>query len=174
MPRWQAADVRRYAWWSVLSGAFGHTYGENSVIQMYVPGRYEPAYVAERRWDEVLQSPGANQMRYLKEFMLSRRFERHRPDPDMIIDNGHGYDRIPVLRGPDYAVAYTHTGRTFSVRLGKIRGERLAASWYSPRDGETVFIETLANTGEATFDPPGDAVPGNDWVLFLQANGNTE
>jgi hypothetical protein len=24
---WQAEDVRRYAWWSVLAGSFGHTYG---------------------------------------------------------------------------------------------------------------------------------------------------
>src|SRR3546814_2346564 len=38
-PRWGAADARRYAWWAVFAGAMGHTYGENSVMQMYVPGR---------------------------------------------------------------------------------------------------------------------------------------
>lgn len=170
-PRWEAADVRRYAWWAVLSGAFGHTYGENSVMQMYVPGRYEPAYMAELPWDEALQSPGANQMRHLKAFMLSHSFDGRRPDADMIVDNGKRYGRIPVLRGPDYAIAYTYTGRTFSVRLGEICGERLSASWYSPRDGTTTFIGTLQNTGEARFDPPGDVVPGNDWVLLLESNG---
>jgi hypothetical protein len=170
-PRWQAADARRYAWWAVLSGAFGHTYGENSVMQMYAPGRYEPAYVAERRWDEVLRSPGANQMRYLKDFMLSRSFERRRPDAHMVIDNGRAYERIPVLRGPDYAVAYTYTGRPFSLRLGEICGKQLSASWYSPRDGQTTFVNLLENTGEAKFDPPGDVAPGNDWVLLLEASG---
>jgi hypothetical protein len=140
-------------------------------MQMYVPGRYEPAYVAERRWDEVLRSPGANQMRYLKEFMLARSFERRRPDAHMVIDNGRGYDRIPVLRGPDYAVAYTYTGRPFSLRLGEICGKQISASWYSPRDGKTIFVNSLENTGEAKFDPPGDVAPGNDWVLLLEANG---
>lgn len=169
-PRWEAGDARRYAWWAVLSGAFGHTYGENSVMQMYAPERYAPAFVAERRWDEVLQSPGANQMRYLKDFMLSRSFEGREPDADMVIDNGRGYDRIPVLRGPGYAVAYTYTGREFSLRLGEICGEELAASWYSPRDGTTVFIRSLDNQGEARLDPPGEVSSGNDWVLLLEAN----
>ena len=34
-PRWTAADVRRYGYWSVFAGAFGYTYGHNSVMQMY-------------------------------------------------------------------------------------------------------------------------------------------
>ena len=33
--RWSADDVRRYAYWSVFAGAFGHTYGQNSVRQVY-------------------------------------------------------------------------------------------------------------------------------------------
>lgn len=168
-PRWTAADVRRYAWWSVLSGAFGHTYGENSVMQMYVPGRYEPAYQAKLRWDEALQSPGANQMRHLKTLMLSVSFEGRRPDAGMVIDNGSGYDRIPVLRGPDYAIAYTYTGRAFTLHLGEICGEQVRASWYSPRDGQNIVIGTFANTGEARFDPPGVVAPGNDWALVLES-----
>lgn len=171
-PRWTAADARRYAWWSVLSGAFGHTYGENSVMQMYVPGQHAPAFVAERRWDEVLNSQGAEQMRFLKEFMLSRGFERRRPAAEIIIDNGQRYDRIPVLRGPGYVVAYTYTGRVFRMRLGEIDGQRVSASWYSPRDGKSVAVGSLDNRGEARFDPPGRAAPGNDWVLLLQAAGS--
>lgn len=173
-PRWTAADVRRYAWWAVLSGAFGHTYGENSVMQMYVPGRYEPAYVAQHSWDNRLQSPGARQMHYLKEFMLSRPFGHRQPDAGMIVDNGSGYDRIPALRGPDYVIAYAYTGRTFRVRLGELPGEQVSASWYSPRDGKTIVIDSLENKGEAQFDPPGDVAPGNDWVLLLETSRASE
>jgi hypothetical protein len=171
-PRWTAADVRRYAWWSVLSGAAGHTYGENSVMQMYVPGRYEPAYQAQLRWDEGLESPGAKQMRYVKDFMLSRSFEGRRPAADLVIDNGRGYDRIPVLRGRDYVAAYTFTGRRFTVRLGETCGDEVRASWYSPRDGRSIFIDSFPNTGEVTFDPPGDVAAGNDWVLLLESAGS--
>jgi hypothetical protein len=168
VPRWGAADVRRYAWWAVFSGAFGHTYGENSVMQMHVPGKHEPAFHAETRWDEALLSPGAEQMRFLSKFMRSHPLDGRRPDAGMIVDNGDGYDRIPVLRGTHYAYAYTYTGRTFTVRLGQIGGEHVSASWYSPRDGEKSFVRSLGNTGVATFDPPGDPGPGNDWVLLLE------
>lgn len=172
LPRWQAADVRRYAWWAVLSGAFGHTYGENSVMQMLVPGRDQPAYHAKLRWDEALESPGASQMRYLKKLMRSLAFEDRQPDAGLVVDNGRGYDRIPVLRGPDYVVAYTYTGRSFTVRLGTFPGERVQAKWYSPRGGEFIAIGSLKNENTASFDPPGDVSPGNDWVLLLLEQGN--
>jgi hypothetical protein len=168
VPRWGAADVRRYAWWAALSGAFGHTYGENSVMQMYVPGRHEPAFHAETRWDEALHSPGAGQMRFLAKFMQSHPLEGRRPDPGMIVDGGEGYDRIPVLRGTSYVYAYTYTGRTFTIRLGQISGDQVSASWYSPLDGARTYIRSLPNTGVATFDPPGAPGPGNDWVLLLE------
>lgn len=168
VPRWTAADVRRYAWWAVFSGAFGHTYGENSVMQMLVPGQHEPAFHAEHRWDEALQSPGARQMRYLKEFMLARQPAGRQPDSGMILDPAEGYDRIPVIRGSDYVAAYTYTGRTFTLRLGQIPGDRVSASWYSPRDGKTSLIRPLENAGVGTFDPPGAAGPGNDWVLLVE------
>jgi len=165
--RWQAADVRRYAWWAILSGAFGHTYGENSVMQMFVPGRDDPAFHAELHWDEGLQSPGAKQMRYVKDLMLSRPFAQRQPAAGLVVDNGQRYDRIPVLRGPNYMIAYTYTGRVFTIRLGTISGDQISASWYSPRNGEVIPIRLMKNEGEAKFDPPGDAVPGNDWVLLL-------
>lgn len=36
--RWTAADARRYAYWSVFAGSFGHTYGNNSIMQFYREG----------------------------------------------------------------------------------------------------------------------------------------
>ena len=35
---WKDYDVRRYAYWSVFAGAFGHTYGHNSIMQFIKPG----------------------------------------------------------------------------------------------------------------------------------------
>ena len=37
-PRWQDYDVRRYAYWAVFAGCFGHTYGHNSIMQFIRPG----------------------------------------------------------------------------------------------------------------------------------------
>ena len=34
-----AADVRQAAYWAVLAGAAGHTYGNHNIWQMWQPGR---------------------------------------------------------------------------------------------------------------------------------------
>ncbi|MCM8730530.1 glycoside hydrolase family 140 protein [Hephaestia sp. GCM10023244] len=166
-PRWGAADARRYAWWGVFAGAMGHTYGENSVMQMFVPGRDKPSYGAALRWDEALDAPGATQMRHLKTLMLSRPYFERVPDQSLILDNGERYERVLATRGRDYMMAYSYTGRSFRVRLGAIEGQQLRAAWYSPQTGATQPIGTIANRGERRFVPPGTPAPGNDWVLLL-------
>ena len=166
-PRWTAADVRRYAWWAVMAGAFGHTYGENSVMQMLRPGRDKPSFAADRRWSEVLEAPGAGQMHHLRRLIESRPMLERVPDQSLILDNGVRYDRILASRGAGYAFAYSYTGRPFSMRLGAIAGTRVTASWYSPRDGRSVAIGIIGNNGSHRFQPPGTPSPGNDWVLVL-------
>ncbi|WP_052508067.1 glycoside hydrolase family 140 protein [Sphingomonas hengshuiensis] len=166
-PRWRAADARRYAWWAVMAGAFGHSYGENSVMQMLVPGTYKPRFEADQRWDAALEAPGANQMRHLRALIEARPMLERVPDPTLILDNGVRYDRVLASRGRGYAFAYSYSGRAFTMRLGAIAGRRVVARWYSPRDGSVVVIGSFANRGERRFDPPGAAGPGQDWVLVL-------
>ena len=169
-PRWQAADVRRYAWWGVMAGAFGHTYGENHVMQMFVAGSKDANFEPNQRWDTSLTAPGApgaDQMRHLRTLIESRPMLERVPDQAMIADNGVRYDRVLASRGKNYAFAYTYTGRPFTLKLGAIAGSRVKAQWYSPRDGKLTPIATFANRGVRRFDPPGEAGPGNDWVLVL-------
>lgn len=64
-PYWTDADARRYAYWAAFSGAFGHTYGHNAVMQFYRPGD-TPSYGAREYWPEALNAPGARQMHWLK------------------------------------------------------------------------------------------------------------
>lgn len=170
-PRWSAADVRRYAWWAVMAGAFGHSYGENSVMQMLVPGKDTPNFGANQRWDTAIVAPGANQMRHLRSLIESRAMLERVPDQGLIRDNGTRYARVLASRGKGYAFAYTYTGRPFTMRLGAISGTRVIARWYSPRDGQFTSIGTFDNRGERRFDPPGKTAPGNDWVLVLDDAG---
>jgi len=170
-PRWQAADVRRYGWWAVMAGAFGHTYGENNVMQMFVTGSKDANFEPNMHWDKALEAPGANQMRYLRTLIESRPMLERVPDQSMIVDNGVRYERVLASRGRDYAYAYTYTGRPFTMKLGVISGGRVKAQWYSPRDGRFTAIGTFANSGERRFDPPGETANGNDWVLVLDDAG---
>lgn len=167
-PRWQAADVRRYAWWAVFAGAFGHSYGDNDVMQMFVPGRHKPAYAANLRWDVAMDAEGAGQMRHLRDLMLSRPFFERVPDQSLIAGrNGVRYDRVVATRGQAYAMAYSYTGRPFRIRMGVIAGRQVDAAWFDPRTGRQTPIGRFANRGERLFTPPGTARPGNDWVLLL-------
>lgn len=169
-PRWTDADVRRYGYWSVFAGAFGYTYGQNSVMQMHSKVDTTSAYGSDELWNEALQAPGAGQMKYLKDLMLSRDnyFDRV-PDQSLVANNGEKYDRILATRTDDYAFIYTYNGREIKVNMGKIKGDQVAASWFNPRNGETTKIGKVDNQGVQSFKPEGGQKDGNDWVLILDS-----
>jgi hypothetical protein len=167
-PYWDAADVRRYAYWSVFAGAAGHVYGENSVRQVHIQGVNKPESGAKHSFFEALDMPGAFHMQYLRKLVLSRPyFERVNDQSVVARDEGERHDRILVSRGKGYLMAYVATGRSFELQLGGISGETLKAWWYDPRTGEAHAIGQLPNRGAHRFDPPGHAHKGNDWVLVL-------
>jgi hypothetical protein len=166
-PFWQAKDARRYAYWSVFAGSFGHTYGNGTVIGMRKPNPSRRSYEVQSYWYDAINDPGAGQMQYLKNLILSRPFFERIFEPSMIENNGEKYDFVIASRGKSYAFIYTYTGRSFDVSMGKISGRKVKAWWYNPRSGQVESIGLFANTGIQTFDPPGEKAEGNDWVLIL-------
>lgn len=166
--RWSAADVRRYAYWSVFAGACGYTYGNNAVMQMHRPNDKDNNYGVYNYWYEGMQAPGSGQMQYVKDLMLSRSYFDRVPDQSLIAgEAGEKYDRIMATRGHNYALFYTYTGRTIPVKMNKLTGKSSRASWYNPRDGKYTEAGTFENKGVHAFDAPGDVKEGNDWVLVL-------
>jgi hypothetical protein len=165
---WTDSDARRYAYWSVFAGAFGHTYGDSAIMQFHKPGVGAGSYGVRNYWTEAMDDPGSGQMQYLKRLILSRPYMERVADPAALAgENGARYDYIAITRGASYLFAYTYSGRAFEIRLGAIGGANLRAAWYSPRDGSTKEIGTFANRGTRKFTPPGEPAPGNDWVLVL-------
>ncbi|MCA5004705.1 glycoside hydrolase family 140 protein [Sphingobacterium bovistauri] len=166
--RWVDKDVRRYGYWSVFAGAFGYTYGQNSVMQMHSAKDTTSAYGSSMLWTEGLNAAGASQMIYLKNLMLSRGnyFDRI-PDQTIIAENGERYDRLIATRTDDYAFIYNYSGREMKIIMGKLKGDKVKASWFNPRTGETIIIGELENKGIQIFKPQGEHKDGNDWVLIL-------
>jgi hypothetical protein len=167
-PFWTAGDVRRYAYWSVFAGGCGFSYGHNAIMQFHKKGDTSPAYGVREIWEEALDSPGASQINYLKQLILSRpNFERV-PAQELIAgENGEKYDYIVATRGKDYAFIYIYTGRSFDLDLTKLLWKKTRASWYSPRNGQSIPMESFAAKGIKSFDPPAEKADGNDWVLVL-------
>jgi hypothetical protein len=168
-PLWTGSDARRYAYWSVFAGAFGHTYGHSAIMQMFRPSQPRGAYGNRKPWFEALNDSGASHMQHLKKLMLSKPFFERVPDQSLIAgENSEKYDRLIATLGKSYAFLYTYTGKPFEVRMGVIAGRKVRASWYDPRNGGARAVGTFSNKGTRRFTPPGEPAPGNDWVLVLE------
>ncbi len=161
-----AYDIRMFAYLELFAGAFGHTYGCHDIWQFYSPDL--PSVNGPHVfWQEALNLPGANQMQFVKQLMLSRPFLERIPDQSLIVENRYApSERIQATRGNDYEFIYSVMGMPFTANLGKISGTKLNASWFDPRNGEVKKIDMVANTGQHKFVPPTTGY-GQDWVLIL-------
>jgi hypothetical protein len=169
-----AADVRRPLYWNLFTGAFGHTYGHHSVWQMWTPER-KGINNPLMPWRQAIEQPGALQMKHGRALLESRPFLTRIPDQALIVPDrvdtampGAGRYQFVATRDSEgtYAFIYAPVGRTFTVRLEGIRGDKVKAWWFNPRDGKATVIGTYPAQGERTFTPPN---PGEmlDWVLVL-------
>ena len=163
--KWNANDVRRYAYWSVFAGSFGHTYGHNSIMQFYKPG-VPGSYGAKRAWYDCMEDPGYVQMKYLKKLILAFPFFDRIPDQSIIAgQNGERYDRAIATRGNDYLLVYNYTARPMQIDLSKISGTKKNCWWFNPKNGEVQFIgEFDSKVTNFTIDAGYNS--GNDRVLI--------
>jgi hypothetical protein len=92
-PRAGPDAVRRRAYWAVLSGACGHTYGHNDVYGFFTPAfpgqvlslSTWPRGPGQRsHWREALEAPGATQMQHLRRLIESRPFLTQIPDHTLV------------------------------------------------------------------------------------------
>jgi hypothetical protein len=169
-----AADVRRPLYWDLFQGACGHTYGHHSVWQMWAPGRKDVNNPL-LPWSEAISQPGAGQMQYGRRLMESRPFLTRVPDDTVVVTDrvptsvpGAGRYRFVATRDAEgrYAMVYAPVGRPFRVRMSAIKGPRVKAWWFNPRDGRATPIGDFTNDGEREFVPPHPGEP-LDWVLVL-------
>lgn len=168
-PYWTDLDVRRYAYWSVFAGACGFTYGNSAIMQFHKEGEKSSSYGARETWDIALNAPGASQMKYLKQLMLSRSYFDRKPAQELIAEpQGEKYDYLAATKGKDYAFIYTCNGNDMNIDMEKLGFTGVKASWYNPRDGQTNEKGSFKTEGILNFDPPGEKINGNDWVLILE------
>lgn len=167
-------DVRKAAYWSLLAGAHGHTYGCHDVWQMYEPSKYPSISHARTPWQEALQLPGSSQMRYVRALMLSRPTLFRVPDQSLIAsDVGREGEHIRAARGADgsYAFIYLPVPKSVTVNLEKLKGKSVRAWWFNPRNGQAQLVGEFIRRGEKTFTPPKGDSPVEDWVLVLDEVG---
>lgn len=167
-------NLRRQEYWTMLSGAAGQLYG--SGVTWKLP----------RGWRLMLDTPGVEQLGYMKALFAGRDWQDLVPDQGHAIVTAGSGDPAPLGTGsvatdtyattaatPDgrLAIGYLPTRRRVTVDLSKLAGP-VRARWYDPTDGRFSEIEgsPLPNAGTAHFEPPGkNREGGEDWVLVLEA-----
>jgi hypothetical protein len=167
--RFDDYDVRQAAYWALLAGACGHTYGHNSVFQMWTPEK-EPWLWANIPWQESLDHAGAFQMGHVRRLFESRPFHELIPDQDMIVDGpSSGGAKIRAARSihGTFAFIYSPRGESFSIDKRVFKAGLIKELWYDPRYGCAYDIHTTRNVAFQTYTPPTSG-RGNDWILIME------
>jgi hypothetical protein len=162
------AHVRQRAYWALLAGACGFTYGHHSVWQMYDPAKRKPVNGPLLSWRNALDRPAANQMRHVRTLWESVNFAERVPDDGLVSDLLKGSDRIAAARGKDWAIIYSGSGRPFHAVMGRIPGATVRIRWFNPRSGEWLEEEEAPNEGNRAFTCPSEGF-ASDWVLVLRS-----
>jgi hypothetical protein len=169
--------LRRQGYWAMLSGGKGQLYG-NAFIWTFMPG-----------WRYYLDTQGAAQFTIWKNFFESMPWQNLVPDQaHTVVTAGYGTfgnlqtrvntsDYCTASKTPDgsFVVAYMPTAREITVNMASLKAQA-SAKWFDPSNGTYTTIPggPFANTGTRQFTPPGNNHDGDgDWVLLLDASGNT-
>lgn len=169
LDRFDDSDVRQAAWWAVLAGACGHTYGHNSVWQMWQPGR-KPVLWASIPWREALDHPGAFQMGHLRRLLEARSFAKLVPDQSLVLNAPQtGGAKVRAARASDgsFLIVYSPHGEPFTIQKSRLPAKRLKEIWFDPRYGVAHLVHRTDNQGFQTYTPPTRG-RGQDWVLILE------
>ena len=165
--------LRRQEYWTLLSGAAGQLYG-NHYTWPFLDG-----------WQDNFDTPGSQQMGFVKALFQSRAWYNLVPDQDhTVVTAGFGTyadtgslgsnDYLTAARTPDgtLVMAYMPTLRTITIDMSSLTSPAFA-SWYDPSIGALTSIagSPFANSGTRDFTPPGNNNAGDgDWVLVLETS----
>lgn len=169
LDRFDDYDCRQAAYWSLLSGACGHTYGNNSIWQMHKPGS-NPILDAQIPWYDALDHPGAFQIGLLKKLFLSRPFHKLEPNQSIIKEGpmtGGAKIKAAVANDGSFAFIYSPRGEPFTIDKSLLKAEKMREIWFDPRYGMIYTIHTQITKAIQTYTPPTSG-RGNDWVLIIE------
>jgi hypothetical protein len=165
-------DTREAAYWNMLSGGAGHTYGNHNIWQMYTEKR-APVNNARTRWQFAMNHAGAYQVGFMRKLFEKRKWQLLQPDQSVIeSDNPEGveYNVASVSSDSSFMMVYIPFGRKITINTSRIKAARIQGWWFNPRDGKTIAIPNFENIGVKEFMPSSKG-RGSDWVLVLDDAG---
>ncbi|WP_206073531.1 putative collagen-binding domain-containing protein [Maribacter sp. 4G9] len=138
---------------------------------MYTPDK-EPINRPLRPWTAALDMPMANQVKHIKNLLLSRPFLSRVPDQDMILGDqkeNNDYKIATRDQNGSYAMVYMPSGGAVHLNLTSLSSKKFTAWWYDPRTGNSYPAGEIPQSDDVKIEAPTTG-KGHDWVLVLDAN----
>ncbi|CAN5413176.1 glycoside hydrolase family 140 protein [soil metagenome] len=161
-------DTREAAYWNMLSGGAGHTYGNHNIWQMYTEQR-EVVNNARTNWHVAMDYRGAYDVGYMRKMFEKRNWQKLVMDQSAIVGEnpeGIGYAIAAVSSEKDFMMVYIPDGRKTTLHISKLNATKIRGWWFNPRDGYTIPLGDFENKGNKEFIPTSVG-RGSDWVLVL-------
>lgn len=192
-PYWTPEQVRRYGWWSVLSGAAGFTYGHNSIMQFYT-GEGTGAFRVRYPWRDALHGPAAASVVIMAD-LIQKMFDEAAEDavrqgekPEEYMERNcrscqtmlrkesiwkeeQKEERVITWKIGKYCLFYSYTGCPVHLSLR----DDYEMWWFDPSNGVWSWIgriETACVEQEAGFYPPVGDFSHRDWLLILKEDAS--
>ena len=147
-------SLRAQSYWTVLSGGFGHVYGNCPVWSFASPGTSN--FCSGSNWKGQLTSQGTKNIQYLQSMFSTRHWYALVPDEaHAAVTAGYGTNTstnyVTAARASDGSsiIAYLPSSRAVTVN-GSSLGSSMTAWWYNPGTGAATMIGTYLHL----HDPP--------------------
>ena len=190
--------MRQAAYWSLLAGACGYTYGNNNIWQMFDPARVKagpqngkagragnarPPWMgdpwlgaeggvlgANIPWYDALDHPGAFEMTYVRRLFESLPFTRLVPDPSMIVDGPKtGGAKIRAARSSDSSFAVVYSPAGEAFTVDKhVIKGRRLNEIWYDPRYGVSYLIHEADSWGFQRYTPVTSARGNDWILLLE------
>ncbi|MBR3401215.1 MAG: DUF4038 domain-containing protein [Parasporobacterium sp.] len=172
--------VRKRAYWSLLAGAFGYTYGHANVWCMI--SEKERNQVMRTDWYEAVHSEASGQIAFLRSFLEDLEAYNSIPCQEVLEKRTESCEQqhrqaAYVLQGEALAVYYTGSAQESLCLEGFApAGTTLYGWWYNPRDGKFYTAKGAETTDPFYSEVPSGRLhvttpqeePEEDWILLLR------
>ena len=162
------ADVRISAYWTMLSGAAGYTYGCNDIWQMYSIDK-TPQLNARTDWKEAIHLPGSMHMKYMKELLGIFPWQKMILNQSFLLNDNpenESYIVCAIGQNKDFIISYTPNGTPIDLDLPMLNPQKVKAFWYNPRSGTVKQIGEFSTSESHKFTPWAEGW-GSDFVLII-------
>ena len=142
-------QIRRQAYWSVLTGGNGHCLGN------------KPIWPFEAGWQAALELPGSIAIARWGAFFRGLPWAGLKPDLKRRVatdglGEARGLDRVTAAATDDgrLAVAYLPAPRSVTIQSSALAGPHVRAEWFEPATGRSLSGGVLVTGAAFTLTPP--------------------